>query len=81
VLYKTLYKLLKIQKNKKIILKSLNNSYLFFKNFLNTIQLINFFSPEHLMICLKNSNKILKYIHNCGAIFLNYKTSESYGDY
>lgn len=81
LLYKTIYKLLKIQKNKKIIFKSLKNSFLLFKKIINIIEIINFFSPEHLMLCIKNSNKILKYIKNCGAIFLNYNTSETYGDY
>ncbi|BFI90871.1 histidinol dehydrogenase [Candidatus Carsonella ruddii] len=81
LLYNTIYKLLKFQKNKKIIIKSLNNSYLLYKNFINSIEIINFFSPEHLMLCIKKSNFFIPRIRNCGTLFLNYKTSESYGDY
>lgn len=80
-LFYTIYKLLIKQKNKKIIIKSLNNSFLFLNNFLNSVEIINYYSPEHLMICIKKPNQLLKYINNCGAIFLNYNSSESYGDY
>ncbi|WMC19512.1 MAG: histidinol dehydrogenase [Candidatus Carsonella ruddii] len=81
ILYKIIYKLLKFQNNKKTILKSLNNSFLLYKNFINSIEIINFFSPEHLMLCIKKPNFFISKIKNCGTIFLNYKTSESYGDY
>lgn len=81
LLFNCIYKFLILQKNKKIIINSINNSCLFFKNFINSLELINFFSPEHLMICVKKFNLFLKKIKNCGTIFLNYKTSISYGDY
>ncbi|AFP83906.1 histidinol dehydrogenase [Candidatus Carsonella ruddii] len=81
LLYFIIYKLLKFQNNKLIIIKSLNNSFLLYKNFINSLELINFFSPEHLMLCLKKYNYFIDKIINCGTIFINYKTSESYGDY
>ncbi|AFP83716.1 histidinol dehydrogenase [Candidatus Carsonella ruddii CS isolate Thao2000] len=80
-IYNNIYKKIKYQKNKKIIFKSLNNSYIIFNNFYNSLKIINFISPEHLMLCVKFSFKLLKKINNCGTIFLNYKTSISYGDY
>ncbi|MFI4878691.1 MAG: histidinol dehydrogenase [Candidatus Carsonella ruddii] len=81
ILFNKIFLLLINQKNKKIILISINNSFLIFKNIFFSIELINFFSPEHLMICIKKPNKILKFIKNSGAIFINYYSSEVYGDY
>ncbi|MFI4847188.1 MAG: histidinol dehydrogenase [Candidatus Carsonella ruddii] len=81
ILYNKIFLLLIKQKNKKIILNSINNSFLIFKNIFFSIELINFCAPEHLMICIKKPNKILKFIKNSGAIFINYYSSEVYGDY
>ncbi|BCG49272.1 histidinol dehydrogenase [Candidatus Carsonella ruddii] len=81
LLYTKIYKLLLFQKNKKIIFKSLKNSILLFNKINNLLEIINFLAPEHLMICIKNSNKVVKKIKNCGAIFISYKTTETYGDY
>uniref|UniRef100_A0A1B6CS27 Histidinol dehydrogenase n=1 Tax=Clastoptera arizonana TaxID=38151 RepID=A0A1B6CS27_9HEMI len=80
---KKIKKKIKFMLRKKIIKNSLNKNSLIIKaNNLNEIcKIINIISPEHLEICLKNSNKILNNIYNAGAIFLGKFSPEVLGDY
>lgn len=66
----------------KIIEKSLDNSAIFIiKNIEDAHFLSNLIAPEHLEICVKNPQEILKNIHNAGAIFIGEYTPEAIGDY
>ena len=53
--------------------------------FLNTdelsIELINEYAPEHLIICAKNEQFFIDNIQNAGSVFLGNYTPESAGDY
>ena len=78
---------LKLQLNKlpkkQIALKSLKNYGLaiYAKNLNKIVEAINIIAPEHLEICLKNSNHILKKIKNAGSIFIGKYSPEAMGDY
>jgi histidinol dehydrogenase len=80
-------KCLKQQLNKlpkKIIAsKSLKNFGLaiYAKNKKNIINIINTIAPEHLELCIKNNNEILKKISNAGSIFIGKYSPEAIGDY
>ena len=80
-------KCLKQQLNKlpkKIIAsKSLKNFGLaiYAKNKRNIINIINTIAPEHLELCIKNNNEILKKITNAGSIFIGKYSPEAIGDY
>jgi len=68
---------------KKIASKSLKNFGLaiFANSKKNIIEIINTIAPEHLEICMKNSNKIIKKINNAGSIFIGKFSPEAMGDY
>jgi histidinol dehydrogenase len=67
---------------KKIIEQSLKNSAIFVIKNINEAHFIsNIIAPEHLEICTKNYEKIMKKINNAGAIFLGNYTPEAIGDY
>jgi histidinol dehydrogenase len=66
----------------KIIEKSLKNSAIFvIKNIEDAHFISNLIAPEHLEICTKNPQKIMKKINNAGAIFLGNYSPEAIGDY
>jgi histidinol dehydrogenase len=46
-----------------------------------TIDLVNEYAPEHLIIAMKNSHKMGDAIVNAGSVFLGNYTPESAGDY
>ncbi len=67
---------------KKIAEKALKNSKAIIINTdKEAIDLINYYAPEHLILSVKNYNKIEKEIFNAGSIFLGNYTPESAGDY
>ena len=86
-LIKSVNKCLREQLNelpkKKIASKSLNNFGLaiFVNSKKNIIEIINTIAPEHLEICMKNSNEIIKKINNAGSIFIGKFSPEAMGDY
>lgn len=45
------------------------------------IEITNFYSPEHLIICVKNEDEVVEQIHNAGSVFIGNFTPESAGDY
>lgn len=66
----------------KIIEKSLKNSAIFvIKDIQDAHFISNKIAPEHLEICLKNTQKLLPKIFNAGAIFIGNYTPEAIGDY
>lgn len=51
------------------------------EGFANTIELINYISPEHLELAVDHANDMVKDVRNAGAIFLGRYTPEAIGDY
>ena len=47
----------------------------------NIIDIINIIAPEHLELCTKNNNKIIKGVKNAGSIFIGKFSPEAVGDY
>jgi len=45
------------------------------------VEITNFYSPEHLIICLTNEDEVVEQIHNAGSVFIGNFTPESAGDY
>jgi len=72
----------KILSRKKIIKKSLLNSFIIVVDNQNqACDLINEYAPEHLEIIVKNEREILDKINNAGSVFLGKYASEPLGDY
>ncbi len=67
----------------EIIKKSLANNFRIFltDNDDASIDIINTIAPEHLELCIKNADEILKKIRNAGAVFIGNYTPEAVGDY
>ncbi len=67
---------------KEIAGKALENSVLIIQDKLDdSIDLINYYAPEHLIISTENYNEIADKITNAGSVFLGKLTPESAGDY
>ncbi len=68
---------------KNIASKSLKNFGLaiFAKNKKKILDSINIIAPEHLEICFKNHNEIVKKVKNAGSIFIGKFSPEAMGDY
>ena len=45
------------------------------------LEIINTIAPEHLELCLKNNNEIIKKVKNAGSIFIGKFSPEALGDY
>ena len=66
----------------EIVDKSIKNSAIVLVNQIEqAADAANKIAPEHLQICTKSNDLILKYIKNAGAVFVGNYTSESFGDY
>ena len=65
------------------ILQSLKNFGLsiYVKNIKEACEIVNSIAPEHLEICTKKPQKLLKNIKNAGSIFLGNYSPEAMGDY
>lgn len=62
--------------------KSLKNSVLIvLENEQETVDLINEYAPEHLILSTKNYTKLAEKVVNAGSVFLGNYTPESAGDY
>ncbi|MDX1939222.1 MAG: histidinol dehydrogenase [Saprospiraceae bacterium] len=67
---------------KDIAAKALENSLaIVVKNEAETLDLINEYAPEHLILSLENAETFAENIINAGSIFLGHYTPESVGDY
>ena len=80
---KKIHALIKKQKRKKIIHKSLVTRGLFIKvkNKSEIISIADRIAPEHLEILGYENFKLEKEIHNAGAIFIGENSPEVFGDY
>ncbi len=45
------------------------------------LHLINQIAPEHLQLSVSNAQMLVEFVHNAGAIFVGYHSSEAHGDY
>ena len=78
----SLKKQLKKLPKKVIASKSLKNYGLaIYANNRNIIEIINTIAPEHLEVCMKNNNSIIKKVKNAGSIFIGKFSPEAIGDY
>ncbi|VAX76305.1 histidinol dehydrogenase [Buchnera aphidicola] len=67
---------------KNIILHSWNNSRVIYaKSLQECFKISNFYSPEHLILHIRNSRKFLPNIKNAGSVFLGKWTPGAAGDY
>lgn len=67
---------------KDIAKKALSNSVAVIMPVEKTaVELINFYAPEHLIICVENEDAVVNSIVNAGSIFIGNFTPESAGDY
>ena len=55
--------------------------FIYCKNKKDTVKTINEIAPEHLELCIKKPEEILKKITNSGSIFLGNYSPEAMGDY
>jgi len=55
--------------------------FIYCKNKKNIIKIINEIAPEHLELCIKKPEEMLKKITNFGSIFLGNYSPEAMGDY
>ncbi len=78
-----IFEQLKVLPKKKIASKSLKKFGLsiLVKNKKLLAKTINLIAPEHLEICTKNPNQILKDVSNAGSIFVGQYSPEAVGDY
>ncbi|MDC0472900.1 histidinol dehydrogenase [Pelagibacteraceae bacterium] len=78
-----LKKQLKNLPRKKIALRSLETfgMAIYAKKNKDIINIINCIAPEHLEVCIKNPNTIVKKITNSGSIFIGNYSPEAMGDY
>ena len=67
---------------KEMARKSLENSLaLVLKNKQDTVDMINEYAPEHLILCTTDYLKLAEKVVNAGSVFLGNYTPESAGDY
>jgi histidinol dehydrogenase len=75
-------KQLDVLPRKDIARKALDNSRIvIFEGDRQMVDLINWYAPEHLIICMHNYGEIAPKIRNAGSVFLGNYTPESAGDY
>lgn len=69
-------------KRKDYIEASLKNSFMVITETISdSIEFSNNYSPEHLILNVKNSKKYISQISNAGSVFIGSFSSESAGDY
>ena len=73
---------LKNLERKDIAEKSMQNSRLIYvENNKTAIEMINFYAPEHLIVCSSEESYFIENIQNAGSVFIGNYTPESAGDY
>jgi len=67
---------------KEVAKKSLENSLaIVLKSQQDTLDMINEYAPEHLILCTEDYSKLAEKVVNAGSVFLGNFTPESAGDY
>lgn len=73
---------LKALPRKELVETSLNNSFsLLVNNLGEAVEFSNNYAPEHLILNIKNTEKIKNQIQNAGSVFIGNYSPESAGDY
>ena len=69
--------------NKKNILnESMKNSkFVIFKNDIDAVDFINYYAPEHYMICVEKKQFYIDGLKNAGSVFIGNFSPETLGDY
>ncbi len=79
---KELDKQVSLLPRKEMTVKSLENSFILVLNsYVEMIDLVNNYAPEHLIINMKEADQITEKIINAGSVFIGPYTPESAGDY
>ncbi len=66
----------------EIAKKALENSFsIMFKDIDQAVDFVNKYAPEHVILSVKNPEKVATQIRNAGSVFLGNYTPESAGDY
>ncbi|MEM9001078.1 MAG: histidinol dehydrogenase [Bacteroidota bacterium] len=58
-----------------------NSKMIFVDNDDTAIDLINYYAPEHYIVCTRNAAVYIERVHNAGSVFIGNFTPESAGDY
>lgn len=75
-------KQIKILERKTIIKSSLKNARIIVtKNIDESIEISNYYAPEHLILNCENYNEYVSKVKNAGSVFLGEYSPESAGDY
>ena len=77
-----LEKQLTLLPRKELATKALENSKaILVKTYLEAIELLNEYAPEHLIIACENDEQLAEQVVNAGSVFLGNYSCESAGDY
>ena len=67
---------------KNILNESMKNSkFLIFKNDIDAVDFINYYAPEHYMICVEKKQFYIDGLKNAGSVFIGNFSPETLGDY
>lgn len=67
---------------KNILNKSMKNSkFVIFKNDIDAVDFINYYAPEHYMICVEKKQFYIDGLKNAGSVFIGNFSPETLGDY
>ena len=67
---------------KNILNKSMKNSkFIIFKNDIDAVDFINYYAPEHYMICVEKKQFYINGLKNAGSVFIGNFSPETLGDY
>ena len=67
---------------KNILNKSMKNSkFIIFKNDIDAVDFINYYAPEHYMICVEKKQFYIDGLKNAGSVFIGNFSPETLGDY
>lgn len=67
---------------KAIATEAINHSKLIVvEDIQKALEMTNFYSPEHLIVCVENEFDVVEKISNAGSVFIGNYTPESAGDY
>ena len=80
---RTIEKKIKEEERGKIIERALKGRGALIKvrDLKEALKVVNFLSPEHLQLSIKNASAFAKHVENAGAVFVGDRTTEAVGDY
>jgi histidinol dehydrogenase len=58
-----------------------NSKFVIFKKDKDAVDFINYYAPEHYMICLENNQFYIEGLKNAGSVFIGNYSPETLGDY